>query len=178
MDVSKIFSRSPDQGEQVPSTRKSPIVRQKSPQEIVREYLEASDSLEDPNENIVSEIETQIKAPKDILLGMTTAANPIRHPLSQKFHDLLKEVGELHDKKQMDYGTPEDPFANVRGSSEWGIASWLGAMIRANDKVVRIKQYAKTGSLENEGVRDSFLDLATYALIGLVLWEEQEANGD
>jgi hypothetical protein len=96
---------------------------------------------------------------------------PLRHPLSQRFHDILREMGDLHDKKQLDYGRENDPFANVSGSKEWGIRPWVGAMLRANDKIKRLQKYAQAGTLANEGARDSFLDLAVYAIIGLVLWE-------
>ena len=91
---------------------------------------------------------------------------------SEKFHDLLKEIGDLHDKKQQDYGQANDPFANVRGASDYGVAPWVGAMIRATDKVRRLMKYATSGKLSNESARDSFLDLAVYALIALLLWEE------
>lgn len=91
----------------------------------------------------------------------------------ERFHELLKELGELHDRKQEDYGREEDPFANVRGASEWGVSPWVGAMVRAQDKVRRLQKYARTGTLTNEGVRDSFMDLAIYSLIGLRLWEEE-----
>ena len=91
-----------------------------------------------------------------------------------RFHALLKEIGDLHDRKQADYGTDHDAFANVRASEEWGIPGWLGALIRANDKVARLKTFAIKGSLENEGVRDSMMDLAVYALIALILFEEGE----
>lgn len=91
---------------------------------------------------------------------------------SERFYELLKEIGELHAKKQADYGTSEDPFANVRGAEEWGTPPWVGAMIRATDKVRRLQKYARTYQLSNEGARDSFLDLAVYALIALVLFEE------
>jgi len=96
----------------------------------------------------------------------------MRHPLSARFHQLLQEIGELHDKKQADYGRESDPFANVRGSKEWGIDGWIGAMIRLNDKVKRLQVYAQRGSLSNEGVEDSLKDIAVYALIALCLWEE------
>ena len=95
------------------------------------------------------------------------------HPLSQKFHNLLKELGDLHDKKQKDYGRENDPFANVRATEEWGQPGWVGAMIRATDKLRRLQKFAKSGSLSNEGARDSFLDLAVYVLIACVLWEEE-----
>jgi len=98
---------------------------------------------------------------------------PGRHPMSQRFHDLLKEIGELHDRKQSDYGRADDPFANVNGSAEWGIRPWVGAMLRATDKLKRLQKYSKEGNLANEGARDSFLDAAVYNLIACVLWEKE-----
>ena len=93
---------------------------------------------------------------------------------SRRFHEILKELGSLHDKKQQDYGTPTDPFANVRSSEDWGIPAWVGGMVRATDKLKRIQKYARQGHLANESVEDSFRDLAVYAIIALVLWEETQ----
>jgi hypothetical protein len=93
--------------------------------------------------------------------------------LSERFHEILHELGELHDKKQEDYGHDNDPFANVRSTEEWGQAGWVGAMIRATDKLKRLQKVAQGGTLSNEGAADSFKDLAVYAIIGLVLYEEQ-----
>lgn len=104
--------------------------------------------------------------------GGIGVVNMPRHPLSARFHELVKEISDLHDKKQADYGRENDPFANVRGSREWGIDDWVGAMIRLNDKVKRLQVYAQRGSLANEGVEDSFKDIAVYAIIALCLWEE------
>lgn len=95
------------------------------------------------------------------------------HPISERFHAILKEMGELHDKKQADYGTDEDPLANVRASTDWGIPAWQGAMIRANDKIKRMQSFAKKGKLENEPLIDAFMDLAVYAIIGRILYEEE-----
>jgi len=93
---------------------------------------------------------------------------------SSNFHRELELLGELHDKKQQDYGTEADPFANVRASEEFGIPAWLGCCVRMNDKVSRLKTYAKKGSLSNEGVEDTFRDLAVYSIIALCLFKEQE----
>ena len=38
-----------------------------------------------------------------------------------RFHSLLKQIGDLHDKKQQDYGSSADPFANIRGGEEFGV---------------------------------------------------------
>lgn len=96
-----------------------------------------------------------------------------KNPASSLFAKLLGEIEELHKKKQQDYGTDGDPFANIRGSEEWGIRPWIGAMVRAQDKIKRIQKYAREGNLANESVRDSFMDLAVYSLIACLLWEEE-----
>jgi hypothetical protein len=88
-----------------------------------------------------------------------------------RFHALLAEIAELHDRKQMDYGRTADPFANVRATEEWGMPAWVGAMMRLNDKVRRLQKFAQVGSLANEGAEDSMRD-AVYALIALILYRE------
>jgi len=98
---------------------------------------------------------------------------PMRHPASEAFHVVLKQLGDLHDKKQQDYGTDQDPFHNVRSAGEWGIEPWMGAMVRATDKVRRLQAYAKKGTLANEGVEDAFMDLAVYSIIALLLHRDK-----
>lgn len=106
-----------------------------------------------------------------------------RHPASQKFHDILQDLGALHDRKQSDYGLDSDPFANVRASDDYGVTGWVGCMIRANDKMRRIQKAARQTvqgddvDLANEGLEDSLMDLAVYAVIGLVLYQES-LNGE
>ena len=102
---------------------------------------------------------------------------PKLHPSSQRFHDILYKLGRLHDKKQKDYGTAEDPFNNIRASAkEWGMEPWMGAMLRATDKVRRLQKFAATGELANESVIDAFDDLAVYAVIARVMYEEKECR--
>ena len=88
---------------------------------------------------------------------------------------LLDEMRALHEAKAADYGRGADPFANVRASAEFGIPAWVGVMVRAGDKLHRIKSLCVNGSLKNESVEDSMMDLAAYALIALVLYREQHA---
>lgn len=94
------------------------------------------------------------------------------HRGSDRFPEILRELGELHARKALDYGTEEDSYANVRGSKEWGVEPWVGAMIRATDKLLRLQKFAREGKLANEAVEDSFRDLAVHAVIALVLYEE------
>ena len=96
------------------------------------------------------------------------------HPASQRFHDKLKELGELHDRKQADYGIESDPFYNVRSSSEFGVPGHIGAAIRMSDKMRRIQASARGSKLQNEGILDSFDDIAVYSIIGGLLWEDEQ----
>jgi hypothetical protein len=86
---------------------------------------------------------------------------------------LLREVQEMHDRKQADYGREGDPFANVRSSNEWGVPSWVGALIRGTDKIKRLQKAARGASLRNESIEDSLIDLIVYACIALILWREE-----
>ena len=92
-----------------------------------------------------------------------------------RFHALLKDMGDMHDRKQQDYGVDGDPFANVRASEQIGIPAWKGCYLRLRDKVKRLDAYCLKGSLANESAEDSFLDLAVYAAIALIL--HREARG-
>lgn len=93
-------------------------------------------------------------------------------PHQIKFRSLLDEIATLHDKKSADYGKDEDPQANLRASEEFGIPAWLSAVLRAGDKVARIKSFAKKGKLLNESLEDSLIDAATYFVLALMLYRE------
>ena len=100
-----------------------------------------------------------------------------RHPSNERFHKIMGELVDLHGKKQKDYGTDADPFNNIRASAkEWGIPAWVGAMLRATDKVRRLQKFADKGELANEAVIDAFDDLAVYAVIARVLYDEEELD--
>ena len=83
------------------------------------------------------------------------------------FELILKEVQAMHDKKSRDYGRPGDPYFNIRGSQDFGIPSWVGAVLRANDKMKRLQLAARGSELANEGIEDSLIDIITYMTIAL-----------
>lgn len=98
------------------------------------------------------------------------------HATSLKFKAQLDALWALHRKKAADYGTDNDPLRNIRASEEVGIEAWRGAWLRAKDKVKRIDTYCTKGRLANEGVEDSFVDLAAYAIISALLFREKSAS--
>lgn len=87
---------------------------------------------------------------------------------------ILDELRELHLKKAADYGSDEDPLANLRGSADVGIEPWLGAYLRLKDKTRRMDRFCVKRKLENEGVEDTLKDMAAYALLTLRLYREQQ----
>jgi hypothetical protein len=88
------------------------------------------------------------------------------------FLQVVDEIVAMHNKKQQDYGTDEDPLANVRSAADVGVEPWIGVLIRMGDKMRRLHKAAKGGKLANESVEDSMLDMAVYSIIDLVLYRE------
>lgn len=102
-------------------------------------------------------------------------AQPV-HPTSQAFFDLCDALKDMHRKKSSDYGCPSgtDPLANIRnGAAFVGIPAWRGAMVRLSDKVTRLATYNATGTLSCESLEDNLFDLASYALLALLLHREE-----
>lgn len=89
------------------------------------------------------------------------------------FAEILHELNAMQVRKGKDYGSGDDSLANICDSATFGIAPWVSAMVRANDKMARIKTFIKKGSLENEKVEDSLVDLAVYTIHALRLYREQ-----
>ena len=100
------------------------------------------------------------------------ATNGLR-PGSREFVRILDEVRELHLKKTLDYGADEDALANIRRSADYvNVSPWAGCVIRMADKMHRLRSFFRRGRVEFDGVEDTLLDLAAYAVIALVLYRE------
>ena len=94
----------------------------------------------------------------------------------ERFNEILSELSAMHAKKMEDYGTDNDPYANVRASEFFGVPGWIGCLMRGHDKMIRLMKAARGGTMSNESIEDSLRDLAVYAIIGLCLWEQQGGN--
>jgi hypothetical protein len=96
---------------------------------------------------------------------------------SEEFLSVLEEIKQTHIKKSQDYGDPSDPLANIRiGAQMVGIEPWRGCLVRVADKVQRIKSFCREGKLANESFEDALLDLASYAVIALIMYREESAK--
>ena len=75
--------------------------------------------------------------------------------------DAFADCMNLLVKKQRDYGP-----GNILAFGE------LGILVRLNDKIERLKHLQATGKLNepaNESVTDTWMDIASYAIIALML---------
>ena len=76
------------------------------------------------------------------------------------FEDLTKEMNQLYESKNRDYGNSFDKTLD-----EFGVVAGL---IRMNDKMNRIKSiYNKDTNVKDESLEDTLIDLANYAVMTL-----------
>ena len=99
---------------------------------------------------------------------LTGAPTPVRYAA---FNALLREIKTLHDSKGADYEDGGEEYSNLTAAEDWGIPAWTYAMLRANEKMNRLKAYAKGSTLQHEGARDSLIDIAVLSLIAVVVKE-------
>lgn len=102
----------------------------------------------------------------------TLRATQSRHG-DPRFYQLLDEIAELHSRKNHDYAKTEEPLSNFNRSKALGIEPWRGVLIRMSDKWSRLEQLASGKTPKNESMRDTLIDLAVYALIDVLLLEDQ-----
>jgi hypothetical protein len=90
----------------------------------------------------------------------------------EQFYELLDKMRSTHDAKRHDYASDEDRFSNLMLSELMDIPAWVGCLVRISDKYSRLTEFAKKGTLKvkDESIEDTFLDMAVYALIGIILY--------
>lgn len=94
-----------------------------------------------------------------------------------RFYKELEKLSEIHSKKNHDYAG-EDPLSNFKESEKMGIPAWKGVLVRMTDKMSRLQTFAKKGKLEvsDENVEDTLRDMAIYAILGLLLYRDDEKD--
>ena len=93
---------------------------------------------------------------------------------NREFDDALDELKMLHDAKNHDYATADNPYKNLEGVSRIGIEPWRGVVIRLMDKFERVQQYCVNGELaiKSEGMEDTFKDIAVYSTLAMILFRK------
>lgn len=93
--------------------------------------------------------------------------------VNPKFNKVVEEILALHDKKNADYGTKENPLNNLQECTRLGLDPTLGIVVRLQDKWSRIENFYRNGDLKNESLRDSFIDNAIYSLLAVTILDSE-----
>lgn len=111
------------------------------------------------------------------LTGQGEAPPPHRgHP---RFHELINEMARIHDDRNSDYANSDDPLRNFKACQRFGLTPFQGVLTRMSDKVERIynlqekRGRGEVPASKDDRLTDSLMDLACYALLGIVLLEQE-----
>jgi len=92
----------------------------------------------------------------------------------ERFNEIVKEMVDLHDKKNRDYAGEEYLSNFLMCEKHMGVPAWKGCIIRLSDKMARIMNVARDDetSVGDETITDTLMDLAVYAIITRILYED------
>lgn len=93
------------------------------------------------------------------------------HP---RFYELLDEMKDVHSRKNHDYAA-EDPLSNLKACERAGVEAWKGVVVRLQDKMSRLENFARKGTLliKDESIKDTLTDMAVYAVLCRILYEDR-----
>lgn len=117
------------------------------------------------------------------IMGINTEGNlvaevdPVKYcelnypEMCSEFKAIQKNQYELLCKKQMDYGPANIAMGTTLSNNNQIMASIKGIIVRANDKMQRLVNLILINNREptNESVEDTFMDLAVYSTIAMVV---------
>jgi len=99
---------------------------------------------------------------------------------NREFDDALDELKMLHDAKNHDYATAENPYKNLEKVLSIGIEPWRGIVIRLMDKFSRLEEYCVKGefSIKSEGLEDTLKDISVYSLLAMILFRKEQKQAE
>lgn len=108
------------------------------------------------------EFDKQQERKKKMHLASQIALEELRHKENGPyFSDILKEMQDLYNKKNHDYG---NSFSET--IQEFGFTP---AIARINDKLKRVKQMVKGEPMQvKESMRDNLIDIANYCILTII----------
>jgi len=92
--------------------------------------------------------------------------------LAEEFKNIQKEMYEMFAKKHLDYGLNNIALGgDIVNNSDDKKFSLTGLAIRLTDKISRLRNLMVNGKnyVEGEGMEDTFIDIANYGIIGLLV---------
>jgi hypothetical protein len=95
--------------------------------------------------------------------------------LSQEFREIQNEMYEMFARKHLDYGLNNIALGGDLTNDDDKKFSLTGLTIRLTDKISRLKNLLINGKnfVKGEGMEDTFIDIANYGIIGLLVGRDK-----
>jgi len=95
--------------------------------------------------------------------------------LSNEFKNIQEEMYEMFARKHMDYGLNNIALGGDLTNKDDKTFSLTGLCIRLTDKISRLKNLLINGKnfVKGEGMEDTFIDIANYGIIGLLVGRDK-----
>ena len=96
--------------------------------------------------------------------------------LSEEFTNIQQEQYKMFARKHLDYGLNNIALGgDIVNNSDDKQFSLTGLCIRLTDKISRLKNLLVNGRsfVEGEGMEDTFIDIANYGIIGLLVGRDK-----
>ena len=95
--------------------------------------------------------------------------------LSKEFKNIQEEMYEMFARKHMDYGLQNISLGGDLTKENDKKFSLTGLAIRLTDKVSRLRNLLVNGKsfVKGEGMEDTFIDIANYGIIGLLVGRDK-----
>lgn len=95
--------------------------------------------------------------------------------LANEFKQIQSEMYEMFARKHMDYGLNNIALGGDLTNKDDKKFSLTGLCIRLTDKISRLKNLLINGKnfVKGEGMEDTFIDIANYGIIGLLVGRDK-----
>ena len=116
----------------------------------------------------------RIYSDKEVPMGYASWAL-LSNELSEGYKKIGMEMYEMFARKHMDYGLNNIALGGNITNPEDKKFSLTGLCIRLTDKISRLKNLLINGKnyVKGEGMEDTFIDIANYGIIGLLVGRDK-----
>ena len=116
------------------------------------------------------------KNPDAVTVSLAVETFENEYPeLSEEYKRISEEMYEMFARKHMDYGLNNIALGGDLKNPEDRKFSLTGLCIRLTDKISRLKNLLINGKnyVKGEGMEDTFIDIANYGIIGLLVGRDK-----
>ena len=116
------------------------------------------------------------ESPDAITVSLAVETFENEYPeLSEEYKRISEEMYEMFAQKHMDYGLNNIALGGDLTNSEDKKFSLTGLCIRLTDKISRLKNLLINGKnyVQGEGMEATFIDIANYGIIGLLVGRDK-----